>query len=149
MKDENLKTCPICGGKLIEETRSMNITYKDITFEISQPGKWCSDCEEGFLSPKDLDSSKRDIADNKRIIEHRLKSDEIKRFRKKEKLTQKEACEIFGGGVNAFSKYERGEVIQSKSTDVLMRLVKSKKITIDDIKEIEEKAKIEDKVIYG
>jgi len=53
-------------------------------------------------------------------------------------LSQREASELFGGGPNAFSKYERGEIIQSKSTDVLMRLVSSKKISIDDIREVEQ-----------
>ena len=149
MNNEKLKCCPVCDGDLIEETRTISTNYKNISFEFSQPGRWCSECGEGFLTPKDLDSSKRDIADNKRIIEHRLKSDEIKKFRKKEKLTQKQAGEIFGGGANAFSKYERGEIIQSKSTDVLMRLVKSKKITIEDIKKIEEKAKNETDIVYG
>jgi len=37
-------------------------------------------------------------------------------------LTQHAASSIFGGGLNAFSKYERGEVIQSKAMDKLIRV---------------------------
>ena len=38
------------------------------------------------------------------------------------KLTQEEAAKVFGGGVNAFSKYERGEVTQSAAMDKLIRV---------------------------
>jgi hypothetical protein len=36
-------------------------------------------------------------------------------------LTQANAAEIFGGGQNAFSKYERGEVVQSLAMDRILR----------------------------
>ena len=137
MKQPKLELCPICDGNLLTITKTVQAKYKYTTFNYSQPGTWCSDCGEGFLTPKDLDSSRKEIADNKRVIEHRLISNDIKKFRKKVQLTQKEAGEIFGGGPNAFSKYERGEIIQSKSTDILMKLVSSNKISIEDIKEVE------------
>jgi HTH-type transcriptional regulator/antitoxin MqsA len=38
-------------------------------------------------------------------------------------LTQKQAAEIFGGGVNAFSRYERGEVEPGPSTVKLLHLL--------------------------
>jgi HTH-type transcriptional regulator/antitoxin MqsA len=41
-------------------------------------------------------------------------------------LTKKEAAIMFCGGTNAFSKYERGEVIQSKAMGKLMRLALEK-----------------------
>jgi Cys-tRNA synthase (O-phospho-L-seryl-tRNA:Cys-tRNA synthase) len=37
-------------------------------------------------------------------------------------LSQQKAAQLLGGGVNAFSKYERGEVMQSRSMDLLMRM---------------------------
>ena len=98
---------------------------------------WCEECGEGFLSRKDLNASKRERADLKRGIDNLLEADDIKKFRKTVHLSQKEAGEIFGGGPMAFSKYERGEVIQSRSTDILMRLILSKKISLNDVKEVE------------
>ncbi|MDA3808862.1 MAG: type II toxin-antitoxin system MqsA family antitoxin [Spirochaetaceae bacterium] len=138
MNQQKLSLCPICDGDLIQEIKSVEAEYKAVLFYYSQTGLWCTKCGEGFLSPKDLDYSKKQITDNKRIIDHRLIAEDIKTFRKINKLSQREASKLFGGGPNAFSKYERGEIIQSKSTDVLMRLVSSKKITIDDIREIEQ-----------
>jgi HTH-type transcriptional regulator/antitoxin MqsA len=37
-------------------------------------------------------------------------------------LTQETASKIFGGGENAFSKYESGKVAQSAAMDRLLRL---------------------------
>jgi HTH-type transcriptional regulator/antitoxin MqsA len=51
-----------------------------------------------------------------------LTASEIVELRNKLGLTQQEAAKIFGGGINAFSKYERSEVIQSVAMDKLMRL---------------------------
>ena len=43
---------------------------------------------------------------------------------------------IFGGGVRAFHKYETGENTQSRPLDILLKLVNSGKVTIDDIQNI-------------
>ena len=37
-------------------------------------------------------------------------------------ITQEQAALLFGGGIHGFSKYERGEVIQSTSMDRLLRI---------------------------
>ena len=57
--------------------------------------------------------------------------------------TQKKAGELFGGGPKAFSKYERGEAIQNKSLDILMRLINARKISIDDVEDVEIAAETE------
>jgi len=49
-------------------------------------------------------------------------------------LTQKDASSLFGGGANAFSKYERGDVIQSDAMDRLMRLVKQHPGLLGDLR---------------
>jgi HTH-type transcriptional regulator/antitoxin MqsA len=43
--------------------------------------------------------------------------------RKKLELTQKEASEIFGGGVNAFSRYEKGKAQPHPSIIKLLRVL--------------------------
>ena len=47
----------------------------------------------------------------------------IVKVRKKLSLTQKEAREIFGGGVNAFSRYEKGNAQPHPSTIKLLRVL--------------------------
>ena len=49
---------------------------------------------------------------------------EMKRIRRKLHLTQKETVQLLsGGGHNAFSRYERGELLPPKALVLLMRLL--------------------------
>jgi len=111
--------CPICNGSIKFETKDILSTYKNHTKAIPQSGYYCEQCGEAFLSPKDLTSNKKDIADFKREVENLLKSDDLARIRKKLHLSQQDAAELFGGGIRAFHKYEIGENIQSKPLDIL------------------------------
>lgn len=59
---------------------------------------------------------------------------EVRRIRKKLGLTQREAGEIFGGGIRAFSQYERGETRQGKSLDKLLRLLDKHPELLDEVR---------------
>ena len=120
----------------MRKTQIVRAEDKGKCYNYSQPGMWCESCDEGFLSKKDLSESKKERTDQKRMIDNLLKASEIRQFRKKANLSQKEAGELFGGGPMAFSKYERGQIMQSRSTDILMRLIITRKISISDIREI-------------
>jgi len=48
---------------------------------------------------------------------------ELRAIRKRLGLNQSEAADIFGGGVNAFSEYERGVRQPAKSTVLLLKLL--------------------------
>jgi HTH-type transcriptional regulator/antitoxin MqsA len=48
---------------------------------------------------------------------------ELRAIRKKLGLKQAEAGRLFGGGVNAFSEYERGKTQPHKSTVLLLKLL--------------------------
>jgi HTH-type transcriptional regulator/antitoxin MqsA len=63
------------------------------------------------------------ICDAKRCADGYFTSAEIKALRERLCLSQSEAADLFGGGAHAFSKYERGEVVQSLPMDRLMRCV--------------------------
>jgi putative zinc finger/helix-turn-helix YgiT family protein len=51
-----------------------------------------------------------------------LTGQEIAQMRERFGINQREAAAIFGGGYNAFNKYESGEVLQSFAMDRLVRL---------------------------
>jgi DNA-binding transcriptional regulator YiaG len=70
----------------------------------------------------------------KRSYDGLLTPDEIHRSRRLLKLTQEEASKVFGGGANAFSKYERGEVTQSAAMDRLIRLCVNHPELVDEIR---------------
>jgi HTH-type transcriptional regulator / antitoxin MqsA len=135
---ELLTVCPLCGGALALEKRDMSFIYKGKSKIIQQPGQYCVACGEGFLSPADTSSTRKETTDFHRSVDKLLTTDEIKAARGSLKMSQKKAGEIFGGGPMAFSKYERGEVTQNKSTDRLIRLLVKGKIKIEDLEEIDD-----------
>ena len=119
-----MKTCPFCGeGVLERKTIKETYTYKDQSIEVDQPGEWCNVCGEGILDGSDLKATEKQIRDFQAQVDGLLPSSEIKRIRKKLKLTQKQAARVFGGGPNAFSRYERGEASPLRSTSNLLQLL--------------------------
>lgn len=115
--------CPACEkGRLVASTCDEAIRYEGIElmvrgYEISV----CQDCgEEVVLSAQAKRNAVR-VADAKHARDETWSTSEIQSWRARWSLTQQAASDLLGGGPNAFSKYERGEVMQSKSMDLLMR----------------------------
>ncbi|MDZ7788917.1 MAG: type II toxin-antitoxin system MqsA family antitoxin [Xanthomonadales bacterium] len=119
------ETCPDCEvGQLQLEAYSDEIEYREHT--IRPDGLQClvcDNCGAEIFRPEQIRHNDRLIAEAKRRADGLLLADEIRSIRKSFGLTQHQAAEIFGGGANAFSKYERGEVIQSVPMDRLLRLL--------------------------
>jgi HTH-type transcriptional regulator / antitoxin MqsA len=103
--------CPCCGkAKLIADTRDLPYTYKNESTVIQNVnGLFCSACGEGLFNAKE---SKRISAEmlefNKQVEALVVEPTFIARVRKKLHLNQSEASKLFGGGINAFSRYEKG-----------------------------------------
>ena len=64
--------------------------------------------------------TRRGSRDEHRRIDGLLTGPQIKAIRRRLGLTQAEAARLMGGGDNAFSKYERGEVTQSVAMNQLL-----------------------------
>jgi len=117
--------CPICDSQNLEHIVQDNksFEYKNLSYEVSNlKATRCSDCEFEFVSPKQKSSNETLIRDEKRKIDNFLTGSEIKDLRELLNITQEQAALLFGGGIHGFSKYERGEVIQSTSMDRLLRV---------------------------
>lgn len=104
--------CPTCGAaKLVKDTRDLPYTYKgESTVIQAVKGQFCPACGEAVL---DLAESTRTselmLEFNKQVNASIVDPEFIVRVRKKLALDQREAAELFGGGVNAFSRYENGK----------------------------------------
>ncbi len=104
--------CPSCGGgKLVRDTRDIPYAYKGETTTIpAVRGEFCPACGEGVLAAAE---SKRVSAAmlefNKQVNASIVDPGFIARVRKKLALDQRQAAAIFGGGPNAFSRYENGK----------------------------------------
>jgi HTH-type transcriptional regulator/antitoxin MqsA len=104
--------CPSCGAaKLVRDTRDISYTYKGESTTIpAVTGDFCPACGETVL--KAAESSRISAAMlefNKQVNASIVDPAFIARVRKKLALDQRQAAEIFGGGVNAFSRYENGK----------------------------------------
>lgn len=104
--------CPTCANaELVHDTRDMPYTYKGETTVIpAVTGDFCPACGEAVL---DMAESARTstlmLEFNKQVNAAIVDPGFIARVRRKLALDQREAAEIFGGGVNAFSRYENGK----------------------------------------
>jgi len=125
-------TCPVCEkGSLAPATYSMKLVHRGHEIEVGGLTAWlCDECSERTLDPTQIRannvmvaSAKREHADAQRPKEL-LDSLQIREIRAMLGLTQADASKIFRGGANAFSKYERGEIIQSEAMDLLLRLAR-------------------------
>ena len=122
--------CLICfQGVLRRYVKRVAMDYKGRVFEQDQPGDWCDTCEEGILNGDDLQATEpawlafRDAVDKE-------EGQALAHIRRKLKLTAK----LTGGGKNAFSRYERGEVRPMPAVLNLFRLLDKHPELLDDLR---------------
>lgn len=119
------RQCMSCGhqGMVHHEDYHETLSFNGETTTLTGLAGWfCPSCGEGELDP---DSSKRyAMAHDDLIHRSRIKQrEDIRRIRRKLRLTQTEAAKITGGGRNAFSRYERGEASPVPAVMNLLRLL--------------------------
>ena len=116
--------CPSCAAAdLIHDTRDVPYTYKgESTIIPTVTGDFCPACGEAvFDAAESTRTSAAMLAFNKQVNASIVDPEFIASVRKKLALDQREAAEIFGGGVNAFSRYENGK---TKPSLALVKLLK-------------------------
>ena len=116
--------CPSCvSAELVHDTRDVPYTYKNESTVIpSVTGEFCPACGETVLDAcESTRVSAAMLAFNKQVNASIVDPGFITTVRKKLDLDQREAAEIFGGGVNAFSRYENGK---TKPPLALVKLLK-------------------------
>jgi HTH-type transcriptional regulator/antitoxin MqsA len=116
--------CPVCAkAELVRDTRDLPYTYKgESTVIPGVTGDFCPACGEVVLDvAESARSSALMLEFNKQVNAAIVDPEFIARVRKRLALDQREAAEIFGGGVNAFSRYENGK---TKPPLALVKLLK-------------------------
>ena len=119
-----MKTCPSCGAaNMVHDTRDITYTYKGETTTLpTVTGDFCIACDESILDAAQSRRSMQMMQDfTKQVNASIVDPAFIISVRKKLALDQREAAEIFGGGVNAFSRYENGK---TKPPLALVKLLK-------------------------
>ncbi len=131
--------CPNCGAvELTHDTRDMPYTYKgDKTTIPAVTGDYCPACGEAVLDMgESVRTSTLMIEFNKQVNAAIVDPSFIVSVRKKLQLDQREAAEIFGGGVNAFSRYENGKTKPPLSLVKLLKVLDRHPDLLEEIKAI-------------
>lgn len=118
--------CPVCGGaELIHGARDVPFIYKGHDFTLHNViGDHCPACGETVMTKEESDIYTAQILIIKKQVNlETIEPGYIIQIRKKLGLNQKEASEIFGGGINAFSRYEQGKAQPHSSTIKLLHVL--------------------------
>lgn len=115
--------CFACDSKrFLAKSDVERIQYKIERLLVPMSFTVCEGCGYEFVATEQILANDRAVLAAKRNHDGLLTPAEIRAAREALGLTQLQAANIFGGGKNAFSKYERGEVTQSEAMDKLIRL---------------------------
>jgi len=124
--------CPVCGAaELVHDTRDMPYTYKG----EAVTGDFCPACAESILDATESDRVMREMrAFSKQVNASIVDPGFIANVRKKLALDQREAAEIFGGGINAFSRYENGKTKPPLALVKLLRVLDRHPDLLDEVR---------------
>lgn len=129
--------CPACGAaELVRDTRDLPYTYKgERTLLPAVTGDYCPACGEILFDREQGDRYGELIRLFQRQVNAaRIDPTDIARVRKKLALDQRQAAEIFGGGVNAFSRYENGKTRPPLALIKLLRLLDHHPELLDEVR---------------
>ena len=115
--------CPETGAPMRRDARPMTLTYKGESITFDMPGWYCDQSEESIHTGEDMKISDRMLNRLKARGEGLLEPEEIRRIRKKLRLTQEAAGIVIGGGPRAFQKYESGDLLPSRAISSALLLL--------------------------
>ena len=115
--------CKLCKSENVKSQDGVeDISYKGRTIQVLITYSVCENCAREFITKPQILRNEAALRAAKKKFDGLLSAEDIVRAREELSLTQEQASRVFGGGRNAFSKYERGEVSQSVAMDKLIRI---------------------------
>ena len=117
--------CPVCGAaELVHGVHARPYTYKGRTTSFQLEGDKCPACGEIILAKPECDRLDTLMEAFERSVNTEFYDPAfVLAVRKKLGLNQKQAGELFGGGANAFSRYELGKTKPPQTLLQLFRLL--------------------------
>lgn len=129
--------CPICGAaELVHDTRDVPYIYKgESTVIPAVTGDFCPACREGILTMTESERYGLLVREfHKQVNAAFVDPGFIFAVRKKLHLGQREAADIFGGGANAFSRYEKGKTRPPFALVKLLKLLDRHPELLDEVR---------------
>ena len=122
---DTIRQCGSCGAmEMTFGEKDLSADYKGKNITIPAVRGWhCNACGEAeFARQEDAEQYSQAVAAAMQAEDDRVRHF-IRAARKRLGLKQSEAASLFGGGVNAFSEYERGVRQPGKAILVLLELL--------------------------
>jgi HTH-type transcriptional regulator/antitoxin MqsA len=129
--------CPNCGAaELIRDTRDIPYIYKGReTIIPAVTADFCPACDDSITDDSETERVMQAMSAFARQVNASIVDPGyIAAVRKKLALDQREAGEIFGGGVNAFSRYETGKTEPPLALVKLLRVLDKHPDLIDEVR---------------
>ena len=129
--------CPTCSeAELVPDIRDLPYVYKGESAVIpAVTGEFCPACGEAVLAGDEATRTSSAMLEfNKQVNASIVDPGFIASVRKKLALDQREAAEIFGGGVNAFSRYENGKTKPPLALVKLLKVLDRHPDLLDEVK---------------
>ncbi len=117
--------CSACFSEAVRDTRDRPYTYKGEETTIpAVTGDFCPACGEVILDvPEAARVGAAMLAFNRQVNAAIVDPEFIAGVRAKLDLDQRQAAALFGGGVNAFSRYESGKTRPSLALVQLLKVL--------------------------
>lgn len=130
--------CPNCEAMALQsDTYSDEFANGSSRIRVDGLARFhCTNCGTNSMSSEQVRLNQLRIADAKRANDKLMLGEQIRGLREKLGLSQPEAALLFGGGSTGFSKYERGQVVQSVPMDRLLRLIDENPHLINSLRRI-------------
>lgn len=133
-KKKSTIACPVCLGDTVRGIRSREITYKGHTVIIDQPAYYCDACDEALMIGEDSILASNTFDYLRGRVDGVLPSFAVRIVREALSLSQRQASMLFGGGRNAFQKYESGGVHTSSAMSKLLTLLARHPELLDELR---------------
>ncbi|WP_237152919.1 type II toxin-antitoxin system MqsA family antitoxin [Oryzibacter oryziterrae] len=114
---------PETGLPMTFGIRPLKLTFGDHSLTVDMPGWYGATDEDAVFTQAGQQVYHRAMTTLKARAARLVEPVEIRRIRRKLKLSQREASRLIGGGPSAFQKYEAGDVLVSQAMSNLLRLL--------------------------
>lgn len=128
--------CPTCGAMMAEKRGRLRVPVNGE--EISVPSAAhlrCPKCGEVVLRLDDARRLGEDAIALYRKKHGLLSADEIRAIRERFRLTQADLAKLLRLGANTISRWESGRNVQTAAMDVLLRLIRDVRGSIDYLRD--------------
>ena len=130
--------CAVCGRDSARLTqRPYEGLYNQMTIRLESVEMYdCAACGEGVFTPEQAAEVSRRVKSAARERLNLLSPESIVDIRKRCNLSQEELERLFGLGQKVVVRWEKGRVLQSKTADVLLRLLDRNPAIIEEMRQI-------------